>query len=154
MEVNVPGGPPKKRMSTGCMVALIVGIALVVIVVVGGVLCYTYREDLVKAGATAGIQAIQTQMQQDPQPGVDTALVNRVCNAYVERLQTEEGIDLNSLALVMQDLQQVPKDKVVDSVEAAALVSTMVQMYPDLESLARPEPALDTLITDSADVEL
>lgn len=132
--------------------ALIVGIALIVIIVVGGVLCYANRDKLIKVGATTMVQQITAQMRQEPQPGVDTALVGRVSHAFVEKVDAGEP-DFEKLAMFLQSIQNVPNDKVLDSTEAVDMVAGMVDLYPELGELAQPEPVPDTVVTDSVTAE-
>jgi hypothetical protein len=92
-------------------------------------------------------------MREDPQPGVDTALVGRVSRAFVEKVDNEEP-DFEKLALFLQGIQNVTNDKVLDSTEAADMVAGMVDLFPDLAELARPaEMPPDTAAADSVPAE-
>jgi len=81
----------KKRMSKGCLVALIIVGILIIAVVVGGIVCYANRDKLVKFGAVTIIEQVKQHVATDPQPGVDTVAVNAVADGLKEHIQQQAG---------------------------------------------------------------
>lgn len=138
----------KKGMSKGCLVALIVVGVLIVMVVVAGIVCYAKKDELLRSGAVLTINEIKTQLAEKPAEGVDTVQVNRMADAFVERLRQQE-VDLEQYGLFMQQMQAILQDEKVDSAEVRHFRDAMVAFFPDLQSLEEPAPNLDTI--DHAD---
>jgi hypothetical protein len=131
----------KKGMSKGCLVALIVGIVLVVIVVGSGLICWLKKDAIMKASTAAMVEAISTELTEQPVEGVDTVVVNRVTDAFVERLNQDEKMDLQRFQSFAQEIQIIMSDKKVDADEADHFVSLLVEYYPELEELIPEEEA-------------
>lgn len=137
MEQQMPQGPagyeqpaPKKGMSKGCLVALIIVGVLIVMVVVAGLVCYMKRDDLMKFGAVSLVEEVKKNMEAEPQPGVDTVKVNAVADEVIAHLNSEEPLDLEALGMFVQNIQHIRTDGKVDSLEAAQFVSAAVNYYP------------------------
>ncbi len=148
-----PGGPTaKKGMSTGCIVALVIVGVLIILIVVAGLVCYMKRGDIVAYGVNAMVDEVRNKAAQDVQPGVDTVAVNRVTDAFIARVNSEEEVNAERLAVLIQDIQPIVADNVVDSAEAEDFMLSMAEIYPELEGQLPddvkfkfgPPPVLDT----------
>ena len=128
----------KKGMSKGCLVALIVGLAVLLIVIILGVTCYLKKDDLVKYGVTTVVNSIRAEIIQNPAPGVDTTVVNSVTDAFLKELEASEP-DFEQLGQFGQGIQSIMEDKAVDSAETDEFLQALVDYYPSLEHLI-PEP--------------
>lgn len=146
---------PKKRMSTGCLVALIIVGVLVVMIIIAGVFAYLKCDDIAGYGAVMVAQEIKRSVETDPQPGVDTVRVNGALDAFIARTQATEEPDLQLIGGFMQSIQPVLSDKIVDSIEAEQIVQAVYRTYPDLEPVGTEEaaPPLDSIAPDTADPE-
>ncbi len=139
----------KKGMSKGCMIALIVVGALVLLLVVALIVCYAKKDDLARYGAATLVNSIKTEMRKNPVEGVDTVQVDAVADAFLEKLN-ETKIDYNKYGRFMQAIQTIPADEKVDSVEAEQFVQAMIEYFPELEELVPVEEVEDTTTADDS----
>ena len=138
---------PKKRMSKGCLIALIVVGVLLLLVIIAGIVCYLKKDELVKYGTTALVTSIKTDLNENPVAGVDTVRVNAITDAFIEKLNESE-VDYAKYGHFGQTLQAFQSDKVIDSAEAEQFVQAMIEYFPELEQLL---PAVE--IEDSTYLE-
>lgn len=140
---------PKKKMSKGCLIALIIGIVVVVMVIAAAVTCYLKRDDVAKFGAATILGGIKTMVAESPPAGVDTTRFNGVVDAFIDRLNAEP-LDQEKFAGFFSGLQTIPTDQKVDSVEAQMLLDDMFEYFPELEDLYPVEEEVEpTEVTDS-----
>jgi len=102
---------PKKGMSKGCLIGLIIVGVIVVIIIVGGVVCWVYKEDLAKMGAVTVVSQMKTQLAHDAPDGVDTTSFNALADGFIERLNEDEELNLEEYGMFMQSLQGAMQDK-------------------------------------------
>ncbi len=140
------GNVQKKGMSKGCLVALIVVGALLLIFIIAGITCYFKREDIAKYGTTVLITQIKQKISEQPIEGVDTVQFNAVADAFVTKLK-ETKLDYQKFGPLMQVLQQFQSDMSVDSADVAALLEEMVKYSPDLEHYLAPAEPTDTTMS-------
>lgn len=144
------GQPPKKGMSKGCLVGLIVGIVLVVLVA-GIALTVWYKwDDIKKAGVVTVAESLRTELNDNPVEGVDTVQVNRVTDGFLAKLDTDQ-VTIEQLSQFMQSVQGIMADQAVDAEEADIFVQAMMDYYPDLAELAPVEESVEdtTAVADS-----
>jgi hypothetical protein len=145
---------PKKGMSKGCLVGLIVGLALVAIAVIAAVVIWFYWDDLLKTGVTSTVNEVKIVLANDVPEGVDTVSFNALADAYVEKVNEEVEVSSETLGLVVQQFTGFAADKKIDADEVEASVATFLDAYPELEELWIPaaleEPAVpeDSLSTE------
>ena len=156
-EMGVPVQEPKKGMSKGCMVTLIVVAVLVVMVIVAGLVCYAKRDELAKAGVNITVSQMQSELMANPVEGIDTVVVNRIADGFVAKVNEAE-FDAGEFAFFFQTIQTIMADRVIDAEEAQQFMETMVTTYPDLEELMPDElpVAMDELpvaMDDTVSVE-
>ena len=151
-QVNVPGMPEKKGMSKGCLVALIVVGVLLVMIIAAVAVCYWKKDELLKAGTNAMINSIKTELQSNPVEGADAERFNRVADAFMARMDSTD-IDLQKYGAFAQEVQAVMQDKVIEPEEVEDMIQSMVQYFPELESIAvpdeMPEAVIDSTMVDS-----
>jgi uncharacterized protein YejL (UPF0352 family) len=133
----------KKGMSKGCLIALIVVGALVLLLVIAGIVCYAKKDDLARYGAATLINSIKTELRKNPGEGVDTTQINVVAAAFLEKLN-ESKLDYNKYGRFMQSIQPILEDKKVDSVEAEKFIQAMVEYFPELKELLPAKEVEDT----------
>jgi flagellar basal body-associated protein FliL len=152
-EMNPMGQPKKKGMSKGCLVGLIVGIVLVVIVVGGGLVCWLKKDAIMKIGVVSMIEGIRTELNTNPVEGVDSVYINKVADAFLANLETDE-VQIEQMAAVLQSLQTILVDKAVDAEEADQFIELMVDYYPELGELAPAEETMEdtSAVADSLDL--
>jgi hypothetical protein len=125
----------KGGLSKGCIVGLIIAAVLVVIVVTVVVLIWVYKDEAVKMGASA----IATQMKQvvvkTPVEGVDSVQVNRIADAFVAKVKSDEKPDLQGLALLIQQVSPLISDGQITAADFAVVSEGMARAYPDLKAL-------------------
>ena len=136
MESNVPGGAPKKKgMSKGCLVALIIGGVLLVLIIAIAAWIYSNLNSMTKMTTVAVVSEVQAT---DFDEGVDTVRVNAVANAFIEKLNALEEVDLQQLGMFMQQIQSITSDELIDVDESEVFIEAMVDFFPELEGLAQP----------------
>jgi hypothetical protein len=144
----------KKGMSKGCLVALIIVGALLLIVVIGALSCWFYRVELARMGAVTMMNQVKQMVAENPPQDMDTAQFNSLVDGFVGRLEEDEIADkdtsLMKMAEFMQVMQGVVEDKAVDESDIDQLRNTMVSFYPELADIyQRVEPSDSSVVTDS-----
>lgn len=130
---------PKKGMSKGCMVALIVVGVLLLLIIIVAVTCYMKRDDLAKFGAATIVGSLKTELRQHPVENLDTTQFFALGDAFASKLKTDT-LDYTKYSRFMSAVQTVLGDKKLDADEVKTLTDEMVRYYPDLESLVTPMP--------------
>lgn len=151
-QMNPMGQLEKKGMSKGCMVGLIVGIVLVVIVLGGGLVCWHYKDAIVKVGVVTMAQGIKGELNKNPVNGVDTVRVNKVTDAFLAKLETDEA-QLEQLSVFAQSVQTLMADQIVDAEEADQFVQLMIDFYPELGELVPVMETMEDTTAVSEDIE-
>ena len=144
---------PKKGMSKGCLVALIVAGALVVVAIILMVTCYIYKDDLAKMTANTLVNGLKVELAQHDYPEIDTVQFNSLADAFVERLDEEKPLDLQTYTVFMGTLQAVMSDKTFSADEVTDMQEAFVSYYPELEDLLpvvnmEPEVEFDSASTE------
>jgi uncharacterized protein YejL (UPF0352 family) len=139
----------RKGMSRGCLIALIVVGALVLLLVIAGIVCYAKKDDLARYGAATLVNGVKTELHKNPVEGVDTAQVNVVADAFLEKLN-ESKIDYNKYGRFMQSIQSISADEKVDSVEAEEFIKAMIEYFPELEELLPVKEVEDTTTAEDS----
>ncbi|PKK84578.1 MAG: hypothetical protein CVT49_03115 [candidate division Zixibacteria bacterium HGW-Zixibacteria-1] len=103
------------------MVALIVVGIIVVLVAASMVVCYVYRDDIVKIGLTKLAETVAAEAKKDLPADMTAEDVDKAVEDFQKafdekKIDTEE---IQSLSLMFQDIM---KDQVVDSTEARMFV--------------------------------
>ncbi len=131
-------------LSKGCLIGIIIASAFLFLVIVTGVTCYVYREDLAKWAATYSSQGLKGEVARNPEV-VDTTRFNAFIDAFVTRMKTD-SLDQERYSNFMLAMQPIPKwveDKKLDSSEIQKISDAMITYFPDLESL-RPISKVST----------
>jgi len=125
---------PKKGMSKGCMVALIIGIVLLVIVVALGITCYLKRDAVIKWGTQSALTMVKAEIAKTPVPGVNAEKFGIIVDSFLTRIEAEP-LDYQKYQQFVPVIQKIGADKQVDAAEVSQLVDAVVTYFPDLEPL-------------------
>ncbi len=125
---------PKKGMSKGCMVALIIGIVLLVIIIAIGITCYLKRDSFIKWGTQSALTMVKAEMAKTPVPGVNTEKFGVMVDSFLTRIAAEP-LDYQKYQSFVPVLQKIGGDKQIDQAEVAELVNAVVTYFPDMEPL-------------------
>jgi len=141
---------PRKGMSKGCLVALIITGAIVVVVIILMVTCYIYKDDLAKMAAGTLVNGLKAELAKHEYPDVDTVQFNSLADDFIEHLEEQEPLDFQAYGVFMGTLQAVMNDKKFAADEVVPVQEAFVEYFPELEgSLPRetetPEPVTDSL---------
>ncbi len=134
----------KKGMSKGCLIGLIVAGVLLVIIIIAGITCYIYKDDLAKMGLVTIINGVKTEITTHPVEGVDTVQFNALADVFITKFNESE-LDYEKYAAVFPQLQAMMSDKKVDAEEVEALKEMMVNYFPELEQYLPVQELPDTL---------
>jgi len=140
---------PRKGMSKGCLVTLIVVGAVIVLVLILLGVCWIYKDDLAKMGANTLVNSLKTELAQHDYEGIDTVQFNTMADAFMERLDEEEPLDYEAYMLFLTSVQQVMEDKTFSIDEVPMVQEAFVQYYPELREFLPPEPEETDLEEDS-----
>ncbi|MEW5796803.1 MAG: hypothetical protein AB1772_10655 [Candidatus Zixiibacteriota bacterium] len=135
---------PKKGMSKGCLVALIIALAIVVLVIAIVVLIYIFKDDLAKVGANAAAAEAKRVLAENPPEGIDTAQFNALADAFLDKLAHDEETRFEVLGLFVQEVTKSTGDKQLDRQEVNAAAVAMIVAYPDLDTFWPPRQQLET----------
>ena len=138
-------GTQKKGLSKGCLVALIIAGVLLVIIIIAGITCYIYKDDVMKMGMVTIINGFKTELVNNPVEGVDTAQFNMISDAFIAKFN-ESKIDYENYGPFIQSLQAMMSDKKVEADEVAHLKNMMLDYYPELEKYQTVPELSDTLL--------
>ena len=146
-------GEQKKGMSKGCLIGLIVAGALVVIIIIGGITCWVYKDDLAKMGVVTIVNRVKTQISENPVEGVDTVQFNAVTDAFLDKFNESE-LDLEKYSTLIQQFQGFMSNKEISADDVETMQELMIDYYPDLEEMVPPVEIPDTvLIEDTLSTE-
>ena len=151
-ETTGPVGQPQQKqgMSRGCLVSLIVVGVIAVLVIAAAVVCYVYREDLVKTASVTTLNGIKSEIAQNPPGGVDTARFNGVTDSFIAKLNADTAaMDMVQFQALMQTIGTVMDDRVVDSSEVEMLETALFRYYPEIGDEYDLSPAYDSDMSDS-----
>jgi len=127
---------PKKKLSKGCLVGLIVAGALVVIAVVLVVLVFSKRDDVIKWGTRSAMQMVKAEIAKAPLTGVDTARFGALLDSFVARVNIAP-MDYDKHSTFVPVLQKITADKKIDASEVSELRDAIVTYFPDLSSVSQ-----------------
>lgn len=146
MNQQIPQVEPKKGLTKGCTIALIVG--GVVLVVLAGIIILI----MTKGEKWAYKMAASTErsyIMANPINGIDTVAVNKVADEFLKNLEVGE-IESEKMIPFGSFVTQFATDTKVDSAEVAAFVQAMIECYPELAALYQPKQIIDTsAVTDT-----
>ncbi|MDD3732563.1 MAG: hypothetical protein PHU88_09340 [candidate division Zixibacteria bacterium] len=137
----------KKGMSKGCLIGLIVAGVLLVIIIIAGITCYIYKDDLAKMGLVTIINGVKTEITAHPVEGVDTVQFNALADVFITKFNESE-LDYEKYAAVFPQLQAMMSDKKVDAEEVEALKEMMVNYFPELEQYLPVQELPDMLFPE------
>jgi hypothetical protein len=139
---------PKKGLSKGCMVALIIGIVLLVIVIALSITCYLKRDSVIKWGTQSALTMVKTELAKTPVPGVNSEKFGVVVDSFLARIQAEP-LDYTKYQTFVPVMQKLGADKKIDRNEVKELVDAAVTYFPDLAPLA--EGVIDESVPATVD---
>ena len=138
-------------LSKGCLIGIIIASSFLFLVIVSGITCYVYREDLAKWAATFSAEGLKGEVARHPEV-VDTVRFNAFIDAFIVRVKAD-SLDKQRYAdfmLAMQPLTKWVEDKMLDSTEIMKISDAMVNYFPDLDSLRPIAKSAVPEATDSA----
>ena len=143
-----------KKMSKGCMTALIVVGVIVVLIVSLMVVCYVNKDKLAKSGTGMIINQVKQWIAETPPTGVDTLVFNAVTDSFMSKFELDE-IDYNKVQLFFPVIQNSISDELIDSSEAYNIMQGMVEYYPDIQvdGFIPEEFDLNTEVTPDTELE-
>ncbi len=155
-----PSGQPRKGMSRGCMVTLIVVGVLLILFIAASVVCYIKRDDIVRGGLTMGVNQVKGKIVTSAPQGVDTVWVAEVTEAFNAEVQNRSLEELQVKPVAMQQLGEMIQaragDDDIDSAEAVNFVRAMIEVFPEelgqYRLPAQPSPE-DTAASGSEDAD-
>ena len=140
-------GNQKKGMSKGCLIGLIVAGVILVIIIIAGITCYVYKDDLAKMGVVTVINGFKTELATNPVEGVDTVQFNAMADAFITKFNEEE-IDYEKYASFFQQIQVMMEDSDIGAEEVEEMEMLMADYYPELEEYLPAPEMPDTLFPE------
>lgn len=147
----------KKGMSKGCLVALIIVAAVVVLVAIGMGTCWYYKDDLMKMAATTAINELKTKIAEAPPEGVDTVYFNALADGFSAKMKDDDKIDMVKYSGLIQTLQDAARGAALDADMVEQVERGMTSYYPELEEIQKAESSEemenDTLLPEDEAVD-
>ncbi|MEW6016109.1 MAG: hypothetical protein AB1690_12410 [Candidatus Zixiibacteriota bacterium] len=133
---------PKKGMSRGCLIALVVFAVILVIVIAMSIVCYVKRDSIMEWGVLQISGQMQREITADPPEGITKEEVDSVFNQFNQAVKEKkvDPADMQSLTVMIQEIM---KDKKVDHEEALRFMNAMKEASGQAipaETPAEPEP--------------
>ena len=141
---------PKKGMSKGCMVTLIIVLVILVMVIAAAITCWMKKDDLAKYAAQTVVQSVKTQVAQGTAEGIDSVQVNAVTDAFIMKL-SESELDYEKYQVFFQKIQPLSTDDQIDSMEVEMLMDAMIEYFPELEELMVPAAEVDSMVEEAVE---
>lgn len=132
-----------KGMSKGCMVALIVAGAILVLIIASVVVCYVYMDDLAKTTMKNYVPRVKTLIAEQPPVGLDTAQFNTLADTFLARFDAD-SLNAQQYGHVVMQFTEALKDEHVTGIEADSIRTAILMLYPDLAELT--PPAVDDMM--------
>lgn len=121
---------PKKKMSKGCMVGLIIAGVIVLLLIAVVIIGYSYRENIAKFGVVTIVNQVKTQLATQPVDGVDTVQYNAVADGFLERF-ADDTVHAEGIRELMTPLQAASSSDHTPE-DISRIIEAMIQYYPDL----------------------
>lgn len=137
---------PKKRLSKGCMVGLIIAGVVFLLVAAFVVTAYLNRDEIARLAIIQSVIQIKSRVVENTDDSVDKDRFVFVADAFLEHMRND-STNLNDLALFVQTVKPAIGDEDLDSDDLLLIEQAMMQLYPELGELQ------DTIL-DSSDSTL
>lgn len=141
------------KMSKGCLVAIIVVSVILLLVIIAGVTCYVYREDIAKGTASVLINKVKEDVAKQPPEGVDTVQFNAIADGFKEDLDKTK-LDAEKFRNFMADAQRISGKETLTATDISQFEDAMIAYFPDLAELKQPvEPQDTTMMHDTTTMQ-
>ncbi len=115
---------PKKGMSKGCLITLIVASVILVLVVAMSVVCYVKRDTILEWSISKMIDTARMDILNDLPEGYTADDVNKICDNFKTAL-AEKKVDANEVRNIATMFQEILKDKKIDKDEAKTFLEEL-----------------------------
>ncbi len=126
----------KKRMSKGCMVALIVVGIIVLLVIALSVVCYVKRDEIAQAVMNKSEQWVTAQIKENLPEGYTEADIDQVVGNFFGAIKSGD-ISEAQVKKITGQFQTMANDKKIDTAEARQLLEEMKKILSEIP----PTPA-------------
>ena len=151
----------KNGLSKGCIVGIVIVGVIVVLMVVGGILCYANKDALIKMGMSTVVSSVKVQLAEPTVVGVDTVAYcttlgidtvayNAVADGFLKKLDAEEELDPDKMAAFGAQMQALSTR--MDNLTAKdinSFMDAMIEYYPDLKDLVPAEIPVEELTEET-----
>jgi hypothetical protein len=127
---------PRKGLSKGCLIALIVAGALLVLFIALSAYVCSNQDSLVRWLTKSGFAQVKVKISKNPPQGVDTTRFYALCDTFVARIY-RDSISAARQQEFLPVLQKVAADDKFEASEIGAMTDAIVKYYPDLEPMSR-----------------
>lgn len=137
------------KMSKGCLIALIVVGAVVVIGVIIGIVVCVYHEDILESAAGVMVNGVKEELAKQAPEGVDTVQFNAIADGFKDDL-SKGKLDADKYREFMSAVQVIANKKTMTAAEVGQFEDAMIAYFPDLATLKKPVEPDTTMMPDSA----
>nr|MBN2276320.1 hypothetical protein [candidate division Zixibacteria bacterium] len=110
----------KKGMSKGCLIGLIILGVIAVLIIVTGIVCYIYRDELIDMGISKITDSVATEIKANLPDGVTEEEVDEVLTKFRQSIK-EGKIDQAEMQALSLTFKDATEDKKIDKDEAQQL---------------------------------
>ncbi len=133
---------PKKGMSRGCLITLVVFAVILVIVIAMSIVCYVKKDSIMEWGVLQISSQLQREIVADLPEGVTKEEVDSVFTQFNQAVKDKrvDPTDMQSLTVMIQEIM---KDKKVDHEESLRFLNAMKEASGQAipaETPTEPEP--------------
>ena len=118
---------PKKGMSRGCLVGLIVVGVLAIIVIGAGIVCYVYQDELLEFGLEKSTDMIALEIKANLPEEYTEAEIDELFDKFRQAIKNKE-INPDTIQKLMMQFQSYVEDKKIDVDEARKLVEEIKEL--------------------------
>ena len=137
------------KMSKGCLVAIIVVGVILLLIIIAGITCYVYREDIAKGTAGVVVTKVKEEVAKQAPEGVDTVQFNAIADGFKKELDTTK-LEATAFSDFMQSAQQVANKKELTAADVNEFEDAMIAYFPDLAGLKGPSVPDTTMMQDTS----
>lgn len=126
-------------MSKGCVVGLIVVGVIAVLIIVGGAVCWIYKDDLARMPVKTVVAQMQTYLSENEVEGVDPDVFNTVADDFLQRIESEDPLQFEKYGEFITSIQTVSSRQEYTADDYDNVMAAMITYYPELADHVPPE---------------
>jgi hypothetical protein len=117
----------KKKMSKGCMIALISGLVILVLLIGLAVVCYIYKDKIIEAGLNGMVTRVAEEIKKDLPEGVTAQDIDQLVEDF-KQASRDKQIHADQVKELSTMLSGFLTDKKIDHKEAEEFIAKLQEI--------------------------